>query len=403
MGKPIVAALEVGTTHTLMLVGDVREGGRVHVTGWGCVRTAGVRKGLVIELKQAQAGVHTALRQAEDTADANIGEVLLAVSGAHIATSPGEGRLPVRGGDGKVTRDDIDEVRDLARENRPGDDRFVLHVVPQLYRLDDLDGIPNPEGMRGKQLRLSTLSVHGQRNRIDDAVNMLKGLAIDTRDVAFSPLAAAAAVLTPEQRNHGVLLIDLGGGTTNFALFARNVLTAAGSLGVGGDHITNDIAQAFGLPLNQAEEIKLSDGCAVIDPQRSSRRLELPASVVAAAPRTISVKALHTVMEARVRETLELVRDQLGVELRQCAGAVFTGGGAYLPHLDELAASVFGMRATLGEPLPNLIEGWPRDKIRPAMLATTAGLLIGSAQTQHEDNLGSVGSLVGKLGKVFRR
>jgi cell division protein FtsA len=398
MARSIVAVLEIGTTNTVALIGEALEGGRVRVIGKGVSRTAGVRKGLIIELKQAAAGVHSALSQAEDAADVSVGEVLLAVSGAHIVTTPGEGRLPVRGSDGKVTRDDMDEVRELARENRPGADRAVLHALPQFYRLDDLDEVANPEGMRGKQLRLGVLFIHGLKNRIEDAVNLLKGRALDTRDVAFSALAAATAVLTPEQRNHGAVLVDLGGGTTNYVVYLRNVVVAAGSFGVGGDHVTNDIAQAFSLPVGQAEELKLSDGCAIIDPQRAARRVELPASVVSPAARSISVKALHTIIEARQRETLSLVRDQIGAELRQAgAGVVFTGGGAYLPKLDELAERVFGMRAQIGEPLPQLIEGLRDDRVRPAALATTAGLLLRSAQTQDVDGpLGTVGAWVTK-------
>ena len=405
MARSIVAVLEIGTSNTVALIGEPLEGGRVRVIGKGMARTAGVRKGLIIELKQAYTGVHTALSQAEDAADVSVGEVLLAVSGAHIVTTPGEGRLPVRASDGKVTRDDMDEVRELARENRPGQDRAVLHALPQFYKLDDLDNIPNPEGMRGKQLRLGTLFVHGQKDRIEDAVNMLKGRALDTRDIVFSALAAATAVLTPEQRNHGVVVIDLGGGTTNYVVFLRNVVVAAGSFGVGGDHVTNDIAQAFSLPVNQAEELKLSDGCAIIDPQRSVRRIELPASVVAASARSISVKALHTVIEARMRETLSLVRDQIGAELRQAgSGVVFTGGGAYLPKLDELAERVFGMRSRIGEPLPQSIEGLRDDRVKPAALATVAGLLIRVAQSHDENNpLGTVGTWVGKLAKGFGR
>lgn len=405
MARAYVAVLEIGTSNTVALIGEPMDGGRVRMTGKGVVRTAGVRKGLIIEMKQAYAGVHAALSQAEDAANVNVGEVLLAVSGAHIITTPGEGRLPVRASDGKVSRDDMDEVHELARENKPGADRAILHALPQFYKLDELDNIPNPEGMRGKQLRLGTLFVHGQRDRIEDAVNMLKGRPLDTRDIVFSALAAATAVLTPEQRNHGVVVIDLGGGTTNYVVYRSNSAVAAGSFGVGGDHVTNDIAQAFSLPVNQAEEFKLSDGCAVIDPARNSHRLNLPASVVATSARSISVKALHTVIEARMRETLNMVRDEIGPELRHAgAGVVFTGGGAYLPKLDELADRVFGMRSQIGEPLPQLIEVLREDRSKPAALATVAGLLIRSAQAHDADNpLGTVGSWVSRLAKGFGR
>lgn len=402
MGKAIIAVLEIGTSNTVALIGEVLEGGRVRISGFGSVKTAGVRKGLITDLTQAQAGVRSALTLAEDMASVSVGEVLLAVSGGHISSTCDEGKAPIRSADGKVTREDIDAVRELAREHQfPG--QTILHALPQSYQLDDMDDILNPEGMRGKQLRLGSIFIHGQQERIEDARNLLKGLALDTRDIAFSALAAATAVLTDDQRSHGVLLIDLGGGTTNFVLIHRKVVVAAGSFGVGGDHITNDIAQAFGIRANRAEELKLSDGCAVIDAQRAGQRIEMPLNVIAGPLQSVSVRALHTVIEARMRETLELIRDQLGPHLRQAgSGVVFTGGGAYLPRLNELAERIFGVPAQTGELISD-IEGVPRDKVRPAALATVAGLLIRSAQTQSDGLADPVGHFVGKLGRVFRR
>jgi cell division protein FtsA len=406
MAKSYVAVLEIGTTHTVALIGETLDGGRVRVVGKGLARTTGVRKGIITEIKQASTGVHTALSQAADAADVNVGEVLLAISGAHISTSPSEGRLPVRAADGKVTREDMDEVRELAGANKPGPDRMILHAIPQFYKLDDLDGITNPEGLRGKQLRLGTLFIHGLQDRVDDAVNLLKGQALDTRGVMFSAVAAAAAVLTPEQRNQGVVLIDLGGGTTNYVVFFHNVVVAAGSLGIGGDHVTNDIAQAFSLSMTQAEELKIAEGCAIIDPPRSGRRVELPStSLTISTAKSLSIKALHTVMEARLRETLSLIRDQAGLELRLAgAGVVFTGGGAYIPKLDELAERVFGMRARMGEPLPQYVDNILDERFRPAMLATACGLMIRRAQMRDEDTpLSMIGEWFRKSTKGFVR
>ena len=398
MGKSIVTSLEIGTSNTVVLVGEALNGGRVRVIGLGSARTAGVRKGMIIDLSQVQTGIQTAVHQAEESANVAVGQVLLAVSGAHIDVSQNESQRPVLDADGKVSREDIADLRELARACRLDSDRTVLHALSQSYRLDSLCDIPNPFGMHGKQLHLGSLLIHGQRDRIDDAVNLLKGLAIDTRDVAFSALAAATAVLSEEQRAHGVVLIDLGGGTTNYVVVNRRVVVAAGSLGVGGDHVTNDIAQAFGISQKQAEEIKLSDGCAMIREPQAGNHIKLPANMITASARSIHVKDLHTVIEARMRETLEVVRDQLDTELRQTgSGVIFTGGGAYLPGLNELAGRVFGVPVKTGE-LIHEIEGLPRDATKPACLATVAGLLLRSAQTQN-DTLG--GSFIAKIGDIF--
>lgn len=393
MGKSIVAVLEIGTTNTVVLVGEPLEGGRVRVTGRGIAQTVGVRKGMLIDLTQARSGIDSARRQAEKTSGSDVGEVLLVISGGHIATRAGEGRTPIRAGDGKVTHEDTEEVCELARVSGLGGDRTVLHALIQSYAVDELTGLANPEGIRGKQLRLDSLFIHGQRNRIDDAVTLLKGMAIETRGIAFSALAAATAVLTPDQRKHGVVLIDLGGGTTNYIVFARDVVVAAGSFGVGGDHVTNDLAQAFAIPMGQAEELKLTHGNAVIDPVRADSRLNLPASVGFAAARSISLKALHTVIEARLTETLGLVRDQLieGHYLQQLGGGVvYTGGGAYMPGLGILTEQIFGMPARIGEPLQDYIEGLGQTP-HPGTLAAAAGLLINGAQGYEDDRMfGSV-------------
>ena len=408
MSKTIIVALEIGTSNTVALVGEVLDSGRVRVTGMGSAKTTGVRKGLIFDIQQAHASVETAVRQAEKAADIEIGELLLAVSGAHIVANRCENRRPVLGAGGKVTHEDVDELCRLAQQVPPEPGRIVLHTISQSYRLDELDNVPNPIDIRGKQLTLSTMAISAKQERIDDAVNLLKGFAIDTRATVFSVLAAATAVLSDEQRLHGVVLIDFGGGTTNYIAVNRNVVVAAGSLGVGGDHVTNDIAQAFGIPLKIAEELKMSDGCAIIQEQQSDRLIKLPVSMVPGAAQYVSTKSLHTVIEARMREILELVRDQVGAELRQSgAGVVCTGGGANLLRLNELAGRVLGVPVQTGKLLADI--EWPSDcNFKPAAFATTGGLLLRSAQKQNdffieqrESFWGRLKNSFAKIGRVF--
>ncbi len=408
MSKTIIVAMEIGTTNTVALVGEVLDSGRVRVTGIGSAKTTGVRKGLIVDMQQARAGVEIAVRQAEKSADIAIGETLLAVSGAHIVANRCENRRPVLGAGGKVTHEDVDELRKQAQQIPPEPGRIVLHTISQSYRLDELDNVPNPIDIRGKQLALGTIAVTAKQERIDDAVSLLKGLTIDTGATVFSVLGAATAVLSEEQRLHGAVLIDFGGGTTNYIAVNRKVVVAVGSLGVGGDHVTNDIAQAFGLPLKIAEELKISDGCAIIQEQQADRLIKMPTSMVSGAAQYVSTKSLHTVIEARMREILELVRDQLGVELRQCgAGVVCTGGGAYLLQLNELAGRVFGLPVQTGKLLDEI--EWPSTcNLKPAAFATTGGLLLRSAQKQNDFSVeqretfwGMFKSLFARFGRIF--
>jgi cell division protein FtsA len=383
MAIPPIAALEIGTSRTVVCVGESNGDGRVKITGVGTYPTIGVRKGQVIDLSQARTGVETAAKLAEKQSDVSIWQVLMAISGGHIQAGVNSGMVTIRSGDHAVSREDIEEVTENAKEVQIEADRQVLHTVTQSFTVDDQPGIVKPEGMRCKVLALNVMAIHGLKSRIDNAVNVAKNAQLDVTDVAFSGICAALAVLTPEQKRSGVVLIDLGGGTTNYIVYCNDVVSAVGGIAVGGDHVTNDIALAFNIPLNRAEEIKRQDGCAVIDAENSAGRVTLTADV-GFEERVLSCKALHTVINARMDETLRVVRsklDETGVLPHVGGGIVLTGGGAYLRKVTELAQRVFGLPCRIG--LPVNVDGLDAAE-QPAALATVAGLALYGRMT-YED------------------
>ncbi len=374
MAIPPIAALEIGTSRTVVCVGE-SENGRVKITGTGSYPTTGVRKGQIFDVTQARTGVETAVKQAEKQSDVSIWQVLLALSGGHIMTTVNPGMLTIRSSDYVVSRDHIEEVIENAKEVHLDPDRQVLHTITQTFTVDDQPGIVKPEGMRCKMLSLNVMAVHGIKSRIENAVNVAKSAGLEVVDVAFSGVCAALAALTVEQKRNGVVLIDLGGGTTNYVAYSNDVVVALGSVAVGGDHVTNDIALAFNIPQNSAEELKRTEGSALIDAESGTERITLK-TAVGFEERTLSCKALHTVINARMDETLRVVRARLheaGVLPHVGGGVVLTGGGAYLRRVTELAQRVFGAPCRIGVPVN--VDGLEQED-QPAALCTAAGLAL---------------------------
>jgi len=374
MAIPPIAALEIGTSRTVVCVGE-SENGRVKITGTGSYPTIGVRKGQIFDLTQARTSVETAVKLAEKQSDVSIWQVLLALSGGHIMATVNPGMLTIRSSDYVVSRDHIEEVTENAKEVHFDADRQVLHTITQTFTVDDQPGIVKPEGMRCKTLKLNIMAVHGVKSRIENAVNVAKNAGLDVVDVAFSGVCAALAALTAEQKRNGVVLIDLGGGTTNYIAYSNDVVVALGSVAVGGDHITNDIALAFNIPQNNAEELKRREGSALIDTENAAERITLK-NAVGFEERTLSCKALHTVINARMNETLCVVRTRLheaGVLPHVGGGVVLTGGGAYLRKVTELAQRIFGAPCRIGVPVN--VDGLEQEE-QPAALCTAAGLVL---------------------------
>jgi cell division protein FtsA len=371
--QPLVA-VELGTTRTVVAVGEYQNNGLV-LTAVGTYPTTGVRKGHVVSVEQAETGLVAALRQAEQSGNLTIAQVLLGVSGGHIQTVGNVGNIPIQSRDHVVTQDDVNEVTELAKSLNLDDSRTLLHAFSQTYSVDDMEGIFDPVGMTGGQLALHMLIVHGARARFDNAVTVFRNASVGVQDTVFGVCAASLAVLSAEQKKNGVLLIDLGGGTTDYAVFANDVIATAGSIGVGGDHITNDIALAFNITSVQAEELQRKEGSAKIDADASGRRLTLPQSTGFPA-RSFGVRALQTVINARMEETLCVVRARLddeGMLPLLGAGVVLTGGGTQLRNICPVAQRLFGLPCQVGV-LRNIACATTIDPTPD--LATVAGLLL---------------------------
>ncbi|MBL7076005.1 MAG: cell division protein FtsA [Kiritimatiellae bacterium] len=348
--SPVIVALELGTAKVIALVGEMREDGHIMITGMGEQPSRGISKGLVVDIEAAADATKAALAAAEESGEVTIRQVVLAVSGGHVRSDVHRGVVPVRDRS-EITRHDMQSVMNIAKAVNMPTDREVLHTICQHYCIDGQQRVVTPEGMEGARLELDMLVVHGLRSPMRNAIKAVEDLMIDVKDVIYAGLASGLSVLSVEQKKGGVLVIDMGAGTTEYVAYAGNVIAATGALGVGGDHVTNDIALAFGIPERQAERCKIEHGGAVIPADVEGKVAVAPG--VGFGGRTISRQSLLTVINARVDETLRMVQHRLEedkVPPHLAAGVVLVGGCAHMPGVTDLAAEIFKMPCTVGRP-----------------------------------------------------
>ena len=381
----IYAALEIGTTRTVLAIGEAEAGGRLKVVCHAQIPSTGVRKSQILDINQATQSVRSVLRETERKQLAagenlTIGNAFLVVSGQHIKADPFKGTVQVEGA--KVGADDIDAVTRAARQMALPRDRELLDIVDQAYGLDNLGGIVQPKGMSGRILTLDTLQIHADANRINDARTAAGGAHLEP------DFSADNSVNNTNNTNHTAQCKLLKGGTYEDLLaYSDGYLAHAGVLGVGGDHVTNDIAHAFQTTQTQAEELKLRDASAVIGVSGGEPRVKVPGSSPLMESRTISRRALDTVVNARLKEMLRIVRDrleELDLLHRLHNGAVVTGGAAAMRGLDTLIQREFGMPVRVGTPLH--VDGFANER-NPESFAAVAGALLYAHRNYEEKSL----------------
>ena len=375
----VYAALEIGTSRTVLAVATATPGERLRIASFAQIPSSGVRKSSITNMNHARHSVSSVLNEIERQQTNNyvslsISPAFLLVNGAHIKADPFQATVPVEGS--KVKESDIENVMAAARAWPLPRERELLDIVDQTYALDTHGGISEVRGMSGRVLKLNTLQIHADHNRIDDAKTAAVAAHLDIREPLCALTCAGDAALTERDKRDGVLLIDFGGGSTGFAVYADGYLATADIFAVGGDHITNDIAYAFRTTTQQAETIKINEASARVRPENGApARVNLPGKSALVQDRTLSRRGLDTVVNARVNEILGIIRDNLdehGFLGQLNAGVVITGGGAALLGLEESISRELGMPVRKGVPLE--IDGL-EDVAHPESFAAIAGAL----------------------------
>ena len=339
----ILVGLEIGTSKICVVVGDSKPDGSIKILGVGQAPSRGVRKGEIVDFDTAQKCVHEALVDAEEKSDVMIQSVYLGVTGAHIDSFNNRGMVAMPEDQEEITEADCDSVRTSAREVSIPSQNMFIHSILQHYYVDGQEGILNPVGMMGHKLEADFHIIHGIGTRVKNAVRCVKEIPLEVEDVVFNPLAAAQVVLNQHQKNLGALAIDIGGGTTDYLMYVDGAVRQSGSLGIGGDHITNDISMGLRIPMARAEKLKIEEGSVTLG-------MSLPGETVTLkddsgfAGKEVERETLNTIINLRMRETFELLARQLeaGGDLHLLGAGIFiTGGNSLLRGIDALAQDIF--------------------------------------------------------------
>ncbi|MDQ3623384.1 MAG: cell division protein FtsA [Verrucomicrobiota bacterium] len=347
--EDIVVGLEIGTSKVCAVVAETRHDGTIKIFGVGQAPSRGVRKGEIVDFETAGKCVREALADAEEKSDVMIRSVYLAVSGGHIESFNNRGAVTIPEDRDEICEEDFEDVQAAAREVSIPAPNMFLHSILQHYYVDGQDGVLNPIGMMGRKLEADFHIIHGVGTRIKNTVRCVKELDIEVEDVVFAPLAAAQVVLDLNQKNLGAVVIDMGGGTTGYVVYVDGAIKQSGSLGVGGDHITNDLSLGLRIPMAKAEKLKIEEGSVTLGTCFPGETVVLK-DETGFAGKDIEREMLNTIIHCRARETFELVKreldkanylDFLG------GGLLLTGGCSMISGINQLAEEVFRMPAHL--------------------------------------------------------
>lgn len=399
----LIVGLDIGTTKICVVVGEISPEG-VDVVGIGSSPSFGLRKGVVVNIEQTVKSIKRALEEAELMAGCEIHTVYAGIAGSHIKGFNSHGVIAVKGGE--VGQKDIDRVTDAAKAVAIPLDREVIHILPQEFIVDDQRGIADPLGMAGVRLEVKVHIVTGAVTSAQNIVRSCHRAELDVSGVVLESLASAKAVLTDEEREIGVALVDLGGGTTDLAVFSNDSIRHTAVLPLGGVNLTNDIAFGLRTPMASAERIKIDYGCALAELVSKDDFIEV-ASVGGRESRRLSRQVLAEICEPRMEEMLALVDQELvrsGLKSSIGAGLVLTGGTALLGGVQELAEQIFNLPTRIG--YPDKVGGL-KDVVNSPMYATAVGLLTYGAEKEGMENKfrvreeSTLGRLFGRMRKWF--
>ena len=346
MGKDsILVGLEIGTSKICVVVGETKGDGTLSIIGVGQAPSRGVRKGEIVDFDTAQKCVREALVDAEEKSDVMIENVYLAITGSHISSFNNRGVVNIPEDQEEIDESDCALVQANAQEVNLPPQNTLIHSVLQHYYVDGQEGILNPVGLMGGRLEADYHIIHGIKTRIQNTIRCVKELDVRVEDYVFNPYAAAQVVLNQNQKNLGALVIDIGGGTTEYILYVEGVVKQSGVLALGGDHINNDISMGLRIPLARAERLKIDEGCAILGNDLPGEKVVLKDDH-GFVGKEIERETLNTIIHLRVREIFEMLRRKLEEEpfLHLIGAGVFlTGGTSQLREIKTLAHDIFEM------------------------------------------------------------
>jgi cell division protein FtsA len=395
--RNLVVGLDIGTSKVAALVAELALDGTLEVLGMGSHESRGLKKGVVVNIESTVSAIQRALEEAELMADCKIASAFTGIAGSHIRSFNSTGMVAVK--DREVSAIDVDRAMETAKAVNIPTDQQILHVLRQEFIIDGQEDVREPVGMSGVRLEVKVHIVTGAVSSAQNIVKCVRRCGLDVNDLILQPLASARAVLSDDERDLGVCLVDIGGGTTDLAIFTHGAIRHTAVIPIAGDQITNDIAMALRTPTAEAEAIKTRHGVALRQLADPNETIEVP-GIGDRAPRVMSRQTLAEVIEPRAEELFTLVQQVLresGYEELLSSGIVLTGGSSMMQGMVELGEEIFHMPVRVGVPR---YQGGLADVVRSPRYATAMGLLLeGASQLQQ----GRVAQQSGSVRAVFER
>lgn len=401
--KNLIVGLDIGTSKIVCLVGEVQQDGEIEVISIGTHPSTGLKKGVVVDIKATVSSIQRAVEEAELMAGCEIHSVFAGIAGSHINSLNSHGIVAIK--DGEVAQSDVDRVIDAAQAVAIPADRKILHILPQEFIIDEQEGIHQPVGMSGVRLETRVHIVTGAVSAAQNIDKCVRHCGLEVSDLTLEQLASSYAVLSDDEKELGVCLVDIGGGTTDIAVFTEGSIRHTAVIPIAGDQVTNDIAVALRTPTVHAEEIKIRYGCALTQLAATEETIKV-ASIGDRPSRTLSRQTLAEVIEPRYEELLQLIHAELrrsGFDHLLAGGIVMTGGSSKVEGLIDLAEEVFHMPVRLG--IPQLVTGMA-EVINNPIHATGVGLLLfgleNGASSERSRGGGSFREMWGRMKSWFQ-
>ncbi|MDP1800126.1 MAG: cell division protein FtsA [Bacteroidota bacterium] len=386
LASELVVGVDIGTTKIAAIVGRKNEFGKIEILGIGKSESLGVNRGVVVNIEQTVGSIKAAVSMAADKANVDIGEVIVGIAGQHIKSMQHRGMIIRQSLEDEINQKDIDNLIDNMHRlvMSPGEE--IIHVIPQEYIIDNESGIKNPIGHSGIRLEGNFHIITGQISAVKNIFKCVTRAGLETVDLHLEPLASADAVLSDEEKEAGVVLVDIGGGTTDVAIFYDGIIRHTAVIPFGGNIVTEDIKEGCGIIKAQAEQLKMRFGSALSQENQENEIISIP-GLRGRPHKEISVKFLAQIIQARMEEILEFVLFEIkssGFERKLAAGIVVTGGGALLKHLPQLVMLTTGMDCRIGTPNEHLAGN--DDELKNPLYATGVGLVMKGIEKYERDS-----------------
>ena len=387
MNGSIICAIDVGTTKVCTLIAQMQPDGSLSTLGYSTVPSRGLRKGIIVDIEETTTAISESLSRAERMAGVKISHAISGITGHHIHSVNCRTSISIHGEDDVISEEHVNRLINEVRVLTPApEDSEILHIIARQFILDGLSGVKNPVGMHGRKLSVDAHVVFVRSSFMRNLVECLRRVGIEHVELVLEPIAAAEAVLTETEKQLGVALLDIGGGTTDIAIFTNGSIAYSRALPVGGNHVTQDLSIGLRTPFHEAESLKLQHGCAIENKIPKDEVIEV-LDIGMSEKRLLPKRVVGQIIEPRMRELLELAymaMSESGLVENLASGVVITGGGALLKGTDELAKEIIGLPTRLGIPKAPMELSEP---LQSPIYATSIGLLLYGAKLLREEKV----------------